>query len=143
MGVRCQKINFQHWSEIVLGWSNWPKNAPKGLKSGLLAIVIPWPGHGRHRGNRPGIKMLFQAYLLRFWEFSGASKGVSVLGAVLVFFSKPVGGSDIGISRNGLLTIPGTTGVIWPVRGQKIDFSTLVWNCSGMVRMAEKRPKSA
>ena len=28
-------------------------------------------------------------------------------------------------------------------RGQKIDFSTLVWNCSRMVRMAEKRPKTA
>ena len=34
-------------------------------------------------------------------------------------------------------------GVWWGQNGQKIDFSTLVWNCSGMVRMAEKRPKSA
>ena len=28
-------------------------------------------------------------------------------------------------------------------RGQKINFSTLVWNCSGMVKMAQKRPKEA
>jgi len=28
-------------------------------------------------------------------------------------------------------------------KGQKIDFCTLVWNCSGMVRIANKRPKTA
>ena len=59
-GVKMVKKSiFQLWSGIVLGWSEWPKNAPKVPKKYFFGSTMPCGGTlGCHLDTRPSTEIV-------------------------------------------------------------------------------------
>ena len=63
-----KKSIFQLWSGIVLGWSDWPKNAPKVHKKYFFGPTMPCGGTlGCHLDTRPSTEIVIWPELLRLW----------------------------------------------------------------------------
>ena len=59
-GVKMVKKSiFQLWSGIVLGWSEWPKNAPKVPEKYFFGSTMPGGGTlGCHLDTRPSTEIV-------------------------------------------------------------------------------------
>ena len=56
---KVKKSIFQLWSGIVLGWSEWPKNAPKVPKTYFFGSTMPGGGTlGCHLDTRPSTEIV-------------------------------------------------------------------------------------